>query len=31
MRDVAAWVERYQAFWESQLDQLARYMEDQEA
>lgn len=27
MRDAAEWVERYRAFWEAQLDQLARYME----
>jgi len=30
MRHAAAWVERYGAFWEGQLDQLARYMEEQE-
>lgn len=27
MRDAAAWVERYRKFWEGQLNQLARYME----
>jgi DNA-binding transcriptional ArsR family regulator len=29
MRDAAAWVERYRVFWKGQLDQLARYMEEQ--
>lgn len=29
MRDAAAWVERYRRFWESQLDSLARYLEQQ--
>ncbi|MCI0436561.1 MAG: metalloregulator ArsR/SmtB family transcription factor [Gemmatimonadetes bacterium] len=27
MRDAAAWVERYRAFWEGQLEALARYLE----
>jgi DNA-binding transcriptional ArsR family regulator len=31
MRDAATWVERYRAFWEGQLDQLAHYMEEQKA
>jgi len=30
MRDAAAWVDRYRAFWEAQLHQLARYMGEQE-
>jgi DNA-binding transcriptional ArsR family regulator len=27
MRDAADWVERYREFWETQLDQLKRYLE----
>ncbi|MEP6620117.1 MAG: metalloregulator ArsR/SmtB family transcription factor [bacterium] len=27
MRDAAAWVDHYRAFWEGQLDMLARYVE----
>ena len=27
MREAAAWVERYRAFWTDQLDSLARYVE----
>ena len=27
MRDAAEWVDRYRAFWESQLDSFARYLE----
>jgi DNA-binding transcriptional ArsR family regulator len=27
MRDAADWVERYREFWETQLDQLKRYVE----
>lgn len=27
MRDAAAWVDRYRAFWEGQLDSLAKYLE----
>ena len=27
MRDAAEWVERYRRFWETQLDQLKRYVE----
>ena len=28
MKDAAAWIERYRRFWETQLDSLARYLED---
>jgi len=28
MKDAAAWIEHYRQFWESQLDSLARYLED---
>lgn len=28
MRDAAAWVDQYRTFWETQLDSLARYLED---
>jgi DNA-binding transcriptional ArsR family regulator len=28
MKDVAAWIEHYRQFWETQLDSLARYLED---
>ncbi|MCA9739775.1 MAG: metalloregulator ArsR/SmtB family transcription factor [Gemmatimonadota bacterium] len=28
LKDVAAWVARYEAFWEQQLDALARYLAD---
>lgn len=31
MRDAAEWVERYRAFWEGRLDQLARYIEGTQA
>lgn len=31
IRDAAAWVENYRTFWEGQLDELARYMEGNEA
>jgi len=31
MRDAAEWVERYRAFWEGRLDQLARYIEGTKA
>lgn len=27
MQDAAAWIERYRAFWESQFDSLAKYLE----
>jgi DNA-binding transcriptional ArsR family regulator len=27
MREAASWIERYQVFWETQLDQLADYLE----
>ncbi|MEO8624679.1 MAG: metalloregulator ArsR/SmtB family transcription factor [bacterium] len=27
MRDVAVWVDHYRAFWDGQLDMLARYVE----
>ncbi len=27
MKDAAAWIETYRAFWETQLDALARYLE----
>jgi hypothetical protein len=29
MRAAAEWVEEYRKFWESQLDALARYLEDE--
>lgn len=29
MREAAEWVEEYRKFWESQLDALARYLEDE--
>jgi DNA-binding transcriptional ArsR family regulator len=28
MKDAAAWIEHYRQFWETQLDSLARYLED---
>jgi DNA-binding transcriptional ArsR family regulator len=28
MKDVAAWIEHYRQFWETQLDFLARYLEN---
>jgi DNA-binding transcriptional ArsR family regulator len=28
MKDAADWVERYRAYWEGQLDSLARYLQD---
>jgi DNA-binding transcriptional ArsR family regulator len=28
MKDAAAWIEHYRRFWETQLDSLARYLED---
>ena len=28
LRDAAEWIEQYRGFWEGQLDQLARYLED---
>jgi DNA-binding transcriptional ArsR family regulator len=30
MRDAAEWVEEYRRFWESQLDALARFLENEE-
>jgi DNA-binding transcriptional ArsR family regulator len=30
MRDAAEWVEEYRQFWESQLDALARFLENEE-
>ena len=30
MRDAAEWVEEYRKFWESQLDALARFLEQEE-
>ena len=30
MRDAAEWVESYRTYWESQLDALARYLEEPE-
>ncbi len=29
IRDAAEWVERYRTFWESQLDALSRYLEEE--
>jgi DNA-binding transcriptional ArsR family regulator len=31
MKDAAAWIEHYRQFWETQLDSLARYVEDSAA
>ena len=28
MKDAAAWIEHYRQFWQTQLDSLARYLED---
>ena len=28
MKDAAAWIEHYRVFWETQLDSLARFLED---
>jgi DNA-binding transcriptional ArsR family regulator len=28
MKDAAAWIEHYRQFWETQLESLARYLED---
>jgi DNA-binding transcriptional ArsR family regulator len=28
MKDAAAWIEHYREFWETQLDSLARYLEE---
>ena len=30
MRDAVAWMERYRAYWEGQLDRLARYLEPED-
>ncbi len=29
LREAAAWVERYRAFWEGQLDRLSRFLEEE--
>lgn len=31
LKEAADWIEHYRQFWESQLDQLARYLEQDEA